>query len=213
MIKSERVAKKINERVKAWAKGRSKLIVAIDGYAGSGKTTVADFIAKQNPDVLAVHLDDFVCHWKDRKRMINEAENKPRVFEFEWYRYDDLEELVKEFKTRSEGAIRVKTYDYDKNDFSSPKSFNLSKTTMVIEGNFLLHPLCKIGKLWDKTVYLDVDFAKADRRRVSREKKKWGKRYVPEAHPDNWTKYYKESYRKYIKQHKPFKKCDLIFRL
>jgi pantothenate kinase-related protein Tda10 len=70
MVKSERVAKKINEKIRVWAKDRTKLVVVIDGYAGSGKTTVADFIAKQNPDVLAVHLDNFVCHWKDRKRMI-----------------------------------------------------------------------------------------------------------------------------------------------
>src|SRR3989344_3302410 len=68
MIKSERIAKKINEKIRAWAKGHAKLIVAIDGYAGSGKTTVADFIAMQNPDVLTVHLDDFIHHWKDRKR-------------------------------------------------------------------------------------------------------------------------------------------------
>lgn len=46
MIRSERIAKKINKEIKEWSKDRSKLIVAIDGYAGSGKTTIADFIAK-----------------------------------------------------------------------------------------------------------------------------------------------------------------------
>ena len=68
MIKSERIAKKINEKIRARAKGHAKLIVAVDGYAGSGKTTVADFIAKQNSDVLTVHLDDFIHHRKDRER-------------------------------------------------------------------------------------------------------------------------------------------------
>ncbi|MFZ3073915.1 MAG: hypothetical protein WA093_02165 [Minisyncoccales bacterium] len=213
MIKSERIAKKINKRIKIWVEDRAKLIVAIDGYAGSGKTTIADFIAKQNPDVLSVHLDDFVHHWKDRKRMINEAKNKPRVFECDWYRYGDLEKLIKKFKTKKEATAKIKAYDYDKNDFGSPKTFDISKKILVVEGNFLLHPLHKISKLWNKTVYLDIDFARADKRRISREKKKWGKRYVPETHPDNWTKYYKESYRKYIKQHKPFKKCDLGFKL
>lgn len=46
-------------------KNHDKLIVAIDGYAGSGKTTVADFVAKQNADVLTVHMDDFIHHWKE----------------------------------------------------------------------------------------------------------------------------------------------------
>ena len=50
MIRSERIAKKINKKIQAWIKDRAKLIVAIDGYAGSGKTTGADFIAKQNSE-------------------------------------------------------------------------------------------------------------------------------------------------------------------
>ena len=76
MIRSERIANKINEIIQVWVKGRTKLIVAIDGYAGSGKTTVADFIAKQNSDLLVVHLDDFIHHWKDRKKMIEKAKDK-----------------------------------------------------------------------------------------------------------------------------------------
>jgi len=213
MTKSERIAKKINSKIREWAKDHAGLIVTIDGYAGSGKTTVADFVAKQNLNVLTIHLDDFVHHWKDRKRMIDGTKNKPRVFEYNWYRYDELEKLIKEFKMKDKGTIKVKTYDYDKNDFGPPKPFDLSKKILVVEGNFLLHPRHKIGKFWDKTVYLDVDFAKADKRRVSREKKKWGKHYIPETHPDNWTKYYKESYRTYVKRHKPFEKCNLTFKI
>src|SRR3989338_3396120 len=113
MIRSERIAKKINKKIQAWIKNRAKLIVAIDGYAGSGKTTVADFIAKQNPDVLTVHLDDFIYHWKHRKRMIEKAKDKSQVFEYDWYRYIDLEKLVQEFKTKDKGSITFKTYDYD----------------------------------------------------------------------------------------------------
>ena len=101
--------------------------MAIDGYAGSGKTTVVDFIAKQNSDVLVVHLDDFIHHWKDRKRMIDQAKNKLQVFEYNWYRYDDLEKLVNVFKNKNKSPINFKTYDYDKNDFSLSKSFDLQK--------------------------------------------------------------------------------------
>ena len=127
MIKSERIAEKINEQIKVWQKDHAKLVVAIDGYAGSGKTTVADFIAKQNSDALTVHMDDFIHHWKDRKKMIDEAKDKSKVFEYKWYRYDDLERLIKEFKTKNKGIIKFKIYDYDKNDFGPQKSFDLSK--------------------------------------------------------------------------------------
>lgn len=211
MIRSERIAKKINEKISAWSKNHAKLIVAIDGYAGSGKTTVADFIAKQNQDVLVVHLDDFINHWKYRKQMIESTKDKLRVFEQNWYRYDDLEKLIKAFKTSNKGSIEFKVYDYDKNDFGPKKSFDLSKKILVIDGIFLFHPLHKISKEWDKTVYLNVNLAKADKQRVAREKKKWGKDYIPEDHPDNWTRFYKEAYRRYIKMHKPQKNRDLVF--
>ena len=49
-------------------KDHAKLVVAIDGYAGSGKTTVSNFIAKHDTNVLSIHLDDFIKHRKVRKK-------------------------------------------------------------------------------------------------------------------------------------------------
>ncbi len=198
MLKSERLAKKINEKIKVWASGRDKLVVAIDGYAGSGKTTIADFIAKQNPDVLVVHLDDFIRHWKARKRLIDEAEDKSKVFECNWYRYVELKKIIREFKVKRKGRIAFKIYDYDKNKFGPKKYFDLSKKILVVEGIFLFHPKNKLNKLWDKRIYLDTDFSKADKQRITREKKKWDKDYLPESYPDNWTKYFKNAYRRYV---------------
>lgn len=213
MIKSERIAKKINGQISAWTKDRSKLIVAIDGYAGAGKTTIADFIAKQNPDVLTVHLDDFIRHWKERKQMIEKAGEKSKVFEYNWYRYEDLEKLIKEFRDKNKGYLKLKTYDFDKNDFSPKKSFDLSKKILIIDGIFLFHPKHKISKLFDKKIYLDIDFIKADKKRIAREKKKWGKSYIPENHPDNWTKYFKIAYRRYVKKYKPQNKAEVVFKI
>jgi uridine kinase len=213
MIKSELIARKINEKIKVWRKDHAKLVVAIDGYAGSGKTTIADFIAKQNFDVLAVHLDDFIFHWKDRKEMMYKAQDKSQVFEYNWYRYGDLGKLINDFKTRKKGTVKFKTYDYHINDFSSLKSFDLSKKILVIDGIFLLHPKHKISKLWDKTIYLNINFNKADKKRIAREKKRWGKNYIPENHPDNWTRYYKEAYFRYLKKYKVHKKCSLVFKV
>lgn len=213
MIRSERIAKRINEKIKVWSKDYSKLIVAIDGYAGAGKTTVADFIAKQNPDVLIIHLDDFIKHWKDRKWMMDHSKKKSKVFEYDWFRYGDLEQLINTFKTKNKGLIKLKTYDYNKNDFGPLRTFNLSKKILVIDGIFLFHPRHKINENWNKTVYLDADLAKADKKRIARERNSWGKEYIPEDYPDNWIKYYKEAYQRYIKLYKPQKNRDLIFRI
>jgi len=213
MIKSERIAKKINENIQTWTEGHAKLVVAIDGYAGSGKTTVADFAAKGNPDVAVLHLDDFIKYWKDRKKLIDTAEDKSKVFEYEWYRYDDLEKIVRQFKSKKQGTVKYKTYDYDTNDFGPEKSLDLSKKVLVIDGIFLFHPEHGANELWDKKVYLDADFVKADKARIAREKKKWGSAYVPESHSDNWTKYFKTAYRRYVKEYKPQKCADVVFKV
>ncbi|PIR57976.1 MAG: hypothetical protein COU71_01130 [Parcubacteria group bacterium CG10_big_fil_rev_8_21_14_0_10_38_31] len=68
--------------------------------------------------------------------------------------------------------------------------------------------------MWDKTIYLDSNFAKADKKRIAREKKKrGGKAYIPENYPDNWTKYYKEAYRRYVRKYNPQNNCDIICKI
>ena len=193
-------------------KDHAKLVVAIDGYAGSGKTTVSNFIAKHDTNVLSIHLDDFIKHRKVRKKMIDKAKDKSKVFEYHWYRYDDLGRLIKAFLNRKK-SIKLKTYNYEKNDFGPKQSFDLSKHILVIDGIFLFHPKHAITKLIHKNIYLDADFAKADKKRISREKKKWGKKYLPEDHPDNWVKYFKRAYQRYIKQHNPRNKAHLRFKI
>ena len=213
MINSEKISKKINKKIKMWLKDHSKLVIAIDGYAGSGKTTIANFIGKHNSNTLIVHLDDFIKHFKVRKRMISNAKDKSKVFESQWYHYDSLEKLIKEFKTGKQRSIKLKVYNFDKNNFLGKKSFDLSKKILVINGIFLFYPKNKISKLFDKKIYIKTDFNKADRRRILRERKKWGKAYLPETHTDNWTKYFKKAYRNYIKKYKPQNKADILFRV
>jgi uridine kinase len=212
MIKSEHIAKKICQEIKVWKKDRAKLIVAIDGYAGSGKTTIGNFIAKHDADVLTIHLDDFINHWKVRKQMILEAKDKSKVFEYHWYRYNDLERLIKVFLSGKK-STKLKTYNYNKNDFGPKQTFDLSKKVLIIDGVFLLHPKHAITKLIHKNIYLDIDFAKADRKRIAREKKRWGNKYIPEDHPDSWFKYFKSAYLKYIHTYKPKKIADSVFKV
>lgn len=50
--KSEKIAKKINKMIKEWLSDGKKIVIGIDGYSGSGKTTVLEYLAKINSDVL-----------------------------------------------------------------------------------------------------------------------------------------------------------------
>lgn len=209
---SEQVARDIDQHIMRWQREKNRLIVAIDGYSGSGKTTVLDCLARQNSNVLEVHLDGFIEHWKKRKRMMDSAADRSLVFEFKWYRYQDVARLLREFRTRHRGSVSFRIYDFERNDFGDVKTFNLSKTTLVIEGIFLFHPRIAINELLDKRAYLTVDFDKADGRRVAREKKQLGRRYMPEDHPDSYVLPFKVAYRRYVNQFNPAGVSDVVYR-
>ena len=209
----EQIAKKINNEIKEWSQQYNKFVVAIDGYAGSGKTSVANRIAELNPDCLVIHLDDFIKHWRVRKRMMDTARDPSRVFEYKWYRYDALERLVRRFLGRKEGFIFLKVYDFDKNEFSTPRAFDFSKKILVIEGIFLLHPRHKRNALWQKRIFLKSDPKRADGRRIAQEKKKWGKTYLPENHPDSYFRYFRAAYERYLNLYKPEQNADRVINI
>jgi len=206
----EQIAKKVNIEIKRWARQHKRFIVVIDGYAGSGKTSVANRIAELNSDCLVVHLDDFVKHWKIRKQMMDTARDRSKVFEYKWYRYDALERFVKAFLNGRKKHVLLKLYDFEKNEFTTPQVFDLSKSILVIEGIFLLHPRHKRNMLWGKRVFLKVDLEKAKERRISREKRRWGEGYLPEDHPDSYIRDFRIAYKRYLDLYKPEQRADLI---
>jgi uridine kinase len=211
MFRSQKTAKQLNRVFQEWLTSDEKLVVGIDGYAGSGKTTLADQLWVLNKDVLVVHLDDFIHHWQDRKKWMDEAKDKSRVFEYKWYRYDALEQLIKEFKSKQVGLLKMKTYDFDKNEFDSGKEFDLSKKILVVDGVFLFHPDHAVSKLLDRKVYLQIDVAKGDERRITREKRKWGKHFVEDNAAGSYVKYFKEAYMRYVDVYNPQSRADIVF--
>ena len=211
MIELETLAKSINSEIKAWSKDDARLVICLDGYAGSGKTTIADLIPKQNPEILVIHLDDFIRPAAERKKLMEEAEDRSKIFEFEWYRYDVLEKLITAFKHGNDAEYEEQIYSFETHAFV-PRKFDFSKKVLLIEGIFLFHPRHSISKMFDKKIYIDADFEKADERRIAREMEKWGKDYVPETHPDNWTQHFKIAYRRYIEECYPERIADFIAR-
>lgn len=196
----KQIAMIINRKIRRWAGQNRKFIVVIDGYTGSGKTSVANQIARLNHDCLVIHLDDFIKHWKARKQMMDTAQDRSRVFEYKWYRYDALERLVSAFLNGKRKHIYLKLYDFDKNEFTAPRAFDLSKNILVIEGVFLLHPRHKRNSLWRKRVFLRVDLERAE----------GGKAYLPEDHPGSYMRDFRIAYMRYLNRYKPEQRADLV---
>lgn len=206
------IAEKIDRMIKKWLPNRKKIVIAIDGYSGSGKTTVLEYLARINSNVLPLFLDDFIEHWSKRKEMMSQTEDKSRVFELKWYRYREIEELILKFREQKDSFHRARVYDYERNDFGPIKEFDLSKRVLVVEGIFLFHPKHKINRMWDKKIYLDINFEKGDRRRIQRQMEKWGEQYIPETHPDSYVLPFKQAYRRYLEKYKVGNKVDAVIK-
>ncbi len=211
MTKSELFARRLNKKILELRAENPVLLVAIDGYAASGKTTVLNHLTKLNTDILPIHLDDFLVSGLKRKKMLSKAKEveKSTIYQLNWYEYKIIEKLLKEFKAKKAKTFKYNIFDYDKNKYI-PTHFDLSKKILVIEGIFLFHPKLKISKEWDLKVFIDTDLEKSDKRLMTREKKRWGKNYVSEDHPDSFIKVFKRAYREYLKTYKPSEIADLI---
>lgn len=193
----DKLAQKANEQILAWAKGKSKLTIAIDGYTGVGKTTLLENLVKLNPDILPVHQDDFLI--------------PAEVFIPGNNNYAAIEKLVTAFR-QDNGIYQTKIFNPHSGQVDTPISYDLTKKILIIDGVFMFDP-AKLNHLWDKRIYLDGNVEEIDQRRVAREKARWGDKYFPETHPDSHFRQVTTALKKYREQYQPEQMADLVLKV
>ncbi len=208
-MNSQELAEKVNEAIIEWSKHTPKLVVAIDGYTGIGKTTLLNNLVSLNSDILPVNRDDFLFSRKIMEEKFTKTKDKSVVFEREACDDQKLISLVSAFKN-NEKSLVVKVYDGVSGKIDEDKTFDLSKDIMVVDGVFMFHPELPLNKLWDKRIYLKGDIVKIDERRIKREKKRWGKDYFPETHPDSYFRQVTIGLKRYAELYKPEEVADLV---
>jgi uridine kinase len=210
-MNQQELSNKINEAINLWAMSSDKLVVAIDGYTGVGKTTLLNNLAKINLNIIAVNRDDFMFSRKIIREKIEKAKDKSRVWELEACNNKKLEDFIATFKNTNT-AYKINTYNTTTGEVDVSKTFDFSKKIMIIEGVFMFHPKLQINKLYNKRIYLTGDINKINIRRIKREKDKWGKDYFPETHPDSYLKQVIVALERYIDLYKPEKLADLVLK-
>ena len=205
------IAEKVNKKIIEWSKEKPKLVVAIDGYTGVGKTTLLNNLAKLNLNILPVNRDDFQISRTKFEDLYKNVKDRTAIFELEMNDSAKLEKLVQTFR-ESNKLYKIKAYDGVSGKIIIPRLFDLSKKIMVVEGVFMFHPQL-LNHLWDKRIYLDGNREEIDARRIKREKERWGKDYFPETHPDSYFKQVIIALQRYKKLYKPEKVADIIISL
>jgi uridine kinase len=185
----------IKKNISVWLSERQKLVIAIDGYSGAGKTTILKSLAAQMSVIKPVHMDDFVSSANTNDVVRCDSKGKPTGLFLKWRPKSGL--------PRFRNAIA---------DFKSSRS---KYRILVVEGVFLQHPevLGNTRDVVDHFIYVDVNHKTADSRRAKRERARWGAAYVPESHPASYARHFKVAHKQYMRMYDPKNRADLAVRL
>ena len=134
--------------------GRPALI-ALSGFGGAGKTTLAQQIKATIRDAEIISIDDFVSD------KLCERSEDWSGFDRERFRRQVLE------PARSGKSVRYEVYDFDQKQTSSWRSVAPSKY-LLLEGCSILHP--DLMPYYNLSIWIDCPLAVATERGICRDR-------------------------------------------
>ncbi|HHV09160.1 MAG TPA: hypothetical protein GXX75_02625 [Clostridiales bacterium] len=126
-------------------KDRKRIVVAIDGKCGSGKTTLGLYLQGRF-DCNLFHMDDFFL--QNHQRTAARSEEAGGNVDYERFKAEVLEPLL------SGGTVRYRSFNcitrvIDREWEVPPKRLN------IVEGSYSQHPY--FGNPYDLCIFLDID--------------------------------------------------------
>jgi uridine kinase len=170
--------------------GRGRVIVAIDGIDGAGKTLFADALAESirrtGHAVVRASIDGF-----HSPRAIRYARGKdsPEGFYRDSYDYATLRRvLIDPFRDGGTGSFVLEAFDHRRDAAVEPKWITgKPDTILILDGIFLHRP--ELRGLWNFSVWLEVDPVIAAQRCLARD----GASGVADRYSEGQALYLKEA--------------------
>lgn len=141
----------LSERIKSLAAGNPRLIIAIDGRAAAGKTTLAKKLAEELK-ACVVHADDFFLppFLRTPERYQEPGGN------IHYERLKILTDSLKNGRDEEYGIFNCSKMKITENK-TVPKN-----GTVIIEGSYSTHPY--LGRYYDLSIFMDIEPEEQKRR-------------------------------------------------
>jgi uridine kinase len=128
---------------------KSRVIVAIDGMAASGKTTLAECLRKEF-DAEVVHMDDFFI--QDYQRTQSRLNEVGGNIDYERFNTEIVNQITEEKQELKYNIYNCQT------KVMKEASLNLSKKVIIVEGAYALRE--EFRKIYDFKVLVTIDASK-----------------------------------------------------
>jgi uridine kinase len=122
-------------------------LVCIDGLGGAGKSTLAEAVASERPDVTVVLGDDFYGPQASDWTTWTPQQGYERYFD-----HDRLEDQVLQ-PLRSGSRASFQRYDWSANTLADWIEVD-PDGVVIVEGVYLLRP--RLRRYWDLAIYVDA---------------------------------------------------------